>query len=90
MNLWTLKEQIAGSYDDAMSDFLESDDYKQAVWELDKIYYAFRKKLTPDEQQELDNLFSISEEISQSAAEEALYRGIMIGISERDALLKTS
>ena len=81
-----LKEQITGIYDDTMSDFFESDDHKEAIWAFNERYFAFRKGLLPDEQQELDNLFRISDEINQSIAEEALYRGIIGGISEWNAL----
>lgn len=80
-----LKDQIIGSYDDSMQDYLESDDVKEAGWAANKMYFSFRNKLDrldPEMCQEFDELLNAYEENAQAEKEEAYYRGVMTGIAE--------
>ncbi len=77
-----LKEQIIGSYDETMMDYLESDDKKYETLEWNKWYFSFRNKLNPELRQEFDELLRADEDMMQATAEEALYRGVMLGIAE--------
>lgn len=82
-----LKDQIIGSYDESMKDYLESDDVKEAGWAANKMYFQFRNKfdrLDPEMCQEFDTLLKAYEENAQAEKEEAYYRGVMAGIAERD------
>lgn len=83
-----LREQIIGAYGDTMKDYYESADVKYATWEWNKWYFSFREKLDPDLRQEFDELIRADEESCEAAAEEALYRGVMIGIAEREILFQ--
>ena len=81
-----LKEQIIGSYDELMQDYLESDTVKQEGIEWNKWYYSFREKLRPELRQEFDELVRADMEMAQAEAEEAFYRGVITGIAERDTI----
>ncbi len=83
-----LRDQIIGTYDEAMKDYLESDDVNYATWEWNKWYFSFREKLDPDLRQELDDLVRADEEMMQATADEALYRGVILGIAEYGKVIK--
>ena len=82
-----LREQIIGAYGDAMKDYYNSADVKYATLEWNKCYFSFREKLDPDLRHEFDDLIRADEE-SCETAEEAMYRGVMIGIAERESLFQ--
>lgn len=77
-----LKTQIIGSYDGAMEDYLESEEVKKAIKEWNQWYRSLRDRIDPELRQEFDELFRANEDMMQSTAEEALYRGVMLGIQE--------
>ena len=81
-----LKFQIIDTYDDVMGDYLESEDVNYATREWNKRYFSFREKIDPDLRQVFDDLVRDDEDMMQKTAEEALYRGVMIGIAEHDNL----
>ena len=77
-----LKAQIIGSYDGAMEDYLESEEVKKAINDWNQWYRSFRDRIDPELRQEFDELLRADEDMMQSTAEEALYRGVMLGIQE--------
>lgn len=77
-----LKTQIIGSYDGAMEDYLESEEVRKEINAWNQWYRSFRDRIDPDLRQEFDELLRADEDMMQSTAEEALYRGIMLGIQE--------
>ena len=78
----TLKKQIIGSYDGAMEDYLESEEVRKEINAWNQWYRSFRDRIDPDLRQEFDELLRADEDMMQSTAEEALYRGVMLGIQE--------
>ena len=78
----TLKTQIIGSYDGAMEDYLESEKVKKAIMEWNQWYRSLRDRIDPELRQEFDELLRADEDMMQATAEEALYRGVMLGIQE--------
>lgn len=78
----TLKTQIIGSYDGAMEDYLESEEVKKEINNWNQWYRSLRDRIDPELRQEFDELFRANEDMMQSTAEEALYRGVMLGIQE--------
>lgn len=78
----TLKTQIIGSYDGAMEDYLESEEVRKEINAWNQWYRSFRDRIDPDLRQEFDELLRADEDMMQSTAEEALYRGVMLGIQE--------
>ena len=77
-----LKNQIIGSYDGAMEDYLESEEVRKEINAWNQWYRSFRDRIDPDLRQEFDELLRADEDMMQSTAEEALYRGVMLGIQE--------
>ena len=77
-----LKAQIIGSYDGAMEDYLESEEVRKEINAWNQWYRSFRDRIDPDLRQEFDELLRADEDMMQSTAEEALYRGVMLGIQE--------
>lgn len=77
-----LKTQIIGSYDGAMEDYLESEEVRKEINAWNQWYRSFRDRIDPDLRQEFDELLRADEDMMQSTAEEALYRGVMLGIQE--------
>lgn len=78
----TLKTQIIGSYDGAMEDYLESEEVRKEINDWNQWYRSFRDRIDPELRQEFDELLRADEDMMQSTAEEALYRGVMLGIQE--------
>ena len=77
-----LKTQIIGSYDGAMEDYLESEEVRKEINDWNQWYRSFRDRIDPELRQEFDELLRADEDMMQSTAEEALYRGVMLGIQE--------
>ena len=78
----TLKTQIIGSYDGAMEDYLESEEVRKEINDWNQWYRSFRDRIDPELRQEFDELLRADEDMMQSTAEEALYRGVILGIQE--------
>ena len=84
----SLRSIIIDSYEELMSNYLESPDVKYTVREWNKMYWALREKIAPELRQEFDDLLTTNEQIWQATAEEALYTGVISGIAEHDSLFK--
>ena len=84
---YDLEECIKDSYDDTMKEYLESDNNKQAGWELNKIFLKLRGRLSPEEQQILDEAYNGLEAMKDAEAHEAYYRGVVLGMSQRQKVL---
>lgn len=82
-----LEGHIKSSYDDTMKDYLESPAQRQADIEWNKWYFSFRKKIDAEDRQEFDDLMRAFQDMLRLEAEEALYRGTITGIAERDKIL---
>lgn len=83
-----LKSHIIDSYDELMSPYLESPEVKDATSEWNNQYWALWAKIDPELRQEFDEFLTANEQMWQAVAEEALYRGVMAGIAERDSFVK--
>lgn len=79
-----VKDQIIGSYDTVMKDYLESPEQEEAFYYFNKEYFAFRNSLDPEDCKAFDKLMTMYEELHQDECSEALYHGVMAGIVERD------
>lgn len=79
-----VKEQIIGSYDIVMKDYLESPEHKEASYYFNNEYFAFRNRLDPEDCKFFDKLMTMYEELHQDECSEALFQGVMAGIIERD------
>lgn len=80
-----LKDSIISSYTETMDDYFESPEYREPLWEFNKMFNKVSKLLDPDDRQALSDLFNAYDEICEDAKSEAFYRGVMLGIAERDS-----
>lgn len=84
----TLKTHIIDSYDELMQDYLGSPEVEDANREWTKWYYSFRSKIDQELWQEFDEFLTANEQMWRAVAEEALYKGVVAGIAERDSFVK--
>ncbi len=75
-----LKECIKDAFDPAMESYVDSDDYKQAKYEFNKLYIALYNELPEEQQKKLTVLTNIRDDLESGLASEAYYRGVIHGI----------
>lgn len=86
MGLSILRDTISNSYDNTMDSYLCSEEYKEKLDYANKRFIAFRKKLTPDQQDELDSVLGIFNDIAQEESIEALCRGWFGGLGVLESI----
>lgn len=70
---------IMDSFDDIMSEHLESDKYRQETQNANEVYFRLRNRLTPEEQEMLDLAFTLYQNSSDDLAKAALCKGYALG-----------
>ena len=75
-----LESYIADSMDESMQPYIESDEYKEANWEFNKMFREFLQELSPEQQKKLIRLMNARGDLESALAGEALCRGIIHGI----------
>ena len=70
---------IMDSFDDIMSEHLESDKYNQETQNANEVYFKLRNRLSPKEQGMLDLAFTLYQNSSDELAKEALRKGYLLG-----------
>ena len=75
-----LKDCIKDAFDPAMKSYVESDDYRLAQREFNKMFYAFRAELTQEQCKKLNEMVNALDDLHASLASEAYYRGVIDGI----------
>ena len=70
---------IMDSFDDIMSEHLESDKYNQETQNANEVYFKLRNRLSPEEQGMLDLAFTLYQNSSDELAKEALRKGYLLG-----------
>jgi len=84
---YDLEGCIKDSFDNTMQDYLESTAREEETFEFNKMYFAFRNTLTPNEQVTFDALFNAVLESDSALAREAYYRGVVLGIAKNKKVL---
>lgn len=85
---YDLTDCIKDSFDDTMKTHMESDNYKEEGWEINKLYFELRNILDiPEYQKKLDTLFNALEERGIATAKEAYHRGVVLGMSHSKRVL---
>ncbi len=79
-----LKECIKDAFESAMKTYVESDDYKYANWEYDKMLSEFYNGLPETQQKKLTALMKARGDLESGLASEAYYRGVLDGIELRN------
>ncbi len=74
-------EGISDSFEDAMNSYYESAPVKEDAHEFNIKYFHLRRRLMPEEQAMLDEIFTDAERSEHNATRKAFSRGIEIGIS---------
>lgn len=75
-----LKDCIKDAFDPAMKSYVESDEYRQAQWEFNKMFYALRAELPDKQGKKLNELVNALDDLHAGLASEAYYRGVINGI----------
>lgn len=70
---------IMDSFDDIMSEYLESNKYNQETQKANEVYFKLRNRLTPEEQGMLDLAVTLYQNSSDELAKEALHKGYLLG-----------
>ena len=70
---------IMDSFDDIMSEHLESDKYNQETQNANEVYFKLRNRLSPEGQGMLDLAFTLYQNSSDELAKEALRKGYLLG-----------
>ncbi len=75
-----LKECIKDAFDPALKSYVESDDYRQAQWEFNKMFFSLYNELPEEQQKKLTELSNARDDLESGLALEAYYRGVVHGI----------
>ncbi len=75
-----LKNCIKEAFDPAMKSYIESDDYKSAYLEFDKMYSEFYNKLPEAMRKNFIALLNARGNLESGLASEAYYRGVLDGL----------
>lgn len=84
---YNLEAFIKASFAESMDSYIQSDTYKEGYWELNKVYSRLFNRLLPEEREMLDAVFNALQDSGEALAEEAYYRGIVLGMTESKKLL---
>lgn len=85
-----IAEGISDSFEDAMNSYYESAPVREDAHKFNIKYFDLRRRLMPEEQALLDEIFTDAERSEHDATWKAFSRGIEIGISmERSVQLET-
>ena len=76
-----ITEGISDSFEDAMNSYYESAPVKDDAHKFNTKYFHLRRRLMPEEQTMLDEIFTNAEKSEHDAARKAFSLGIEIGIS---------
>ncbi|NBJ95013.1 hypothetical protein [Parablautia muri] len=76
-----IAEGISDSFEDAMNSYYESASVKKDAHKFNIKYFHLRRRLMPEEQAMLDEIFTDAERSEHDATRKAFSRGIEIGIS---------
>ena len=76
-----IAEGISDSFEDAMNSYYESAPVKEDAHKFNIKYFYLRRRLMPEEQAMLDEIFTDAERSEHDATRKAFSRGIEIGIS---------
>lgn len=76
-----IAEGISDSFEDAMNSYYESAPVKEDAHKFNIKYFHLRRRLMPEEQAMLDEIFTDAERIEHEATRKAFSRGIEIGRS---------
>lgn len=76
-----IAEGISDSFEDAMNSYYESASVKEDAHKFNIKYFHLRRRLMPEDQAMLDEIFTDAERSEHDATRKAFSRGIEIGIS---------
>lgn len=76
-----IAEGISDSFEDAMNSYYESAPVREDTHKFNIKYFHLRRRLMPEEQKMLDEIFADAERSEHDATRKAFSRGIEIGIS---------
>ena len=75
-----LKECIKDAFDPAMKSYVDSDDYRRAQWEFNKLYMSLYNDLPEEFRKRFTELSNARNDLESGLALEAYYRGVVHGI----------
>lgn len=74
-------ESIKDTFDDVMQDYLESPEYKEERFTINKQFLELRKELTPEQATCLNEILNATDNCNNFMALEAYSRGVLLGLS---------